>query len=164
MRLELLHAQRDPLLVRIGFNYLGFHLLTHGENVGGLIDATPGNFADMQQSVHASEIDEGSIIGKTADLSAHRISLLELGVTALFAGAFLFFDYRAAIDDHIFVGNIELNDAAMNLLLDQLLHLAGVAGPAPGGGQEGAHSDVDTESAFYNAGNRSYNRCFLGKG
>ena len=67
-------------------------------------------------------------------------------------GAGLFFENDAAIDDNVFVGDVELGDAAGDLGADQLLELGRIAGAAAAGGHEGAHADVDAEAALDHAG------------
>src|SRR4051812_36459118 len=63
-------------------------------------------------------------------------------------GSFVFHN-GSAVDDDVFIVNIELDHAAADLLTDQLLHLSGVTHAATRGGQERAHSNVDGKAAFH---------------
>ena len=123
VRLKLLHAERDPLLGGIHLQDLGLDLLADRQHVGRLVDAAPGNVGHVQQRVHAADIDEGAVVGQAADRAVHRLAFLDLGVAAFLVGALFLFEHRAAVHHHVFVRHIELDDAAANLLADQLFHL-----------------------------------------
>ena len=114
----------------------------------------------MQQAIHASEVDEGSVVGKRTDGSGHEIAFFHFGVAAILRRALFFFHHRAPIDDHIFVGNVELNDAADDLLIDELFHLASVARSTARARHEGANSDVYTETALDDCGDAAGNGGF----
>ncbi len=137
-----------------------------GKHVGRLVDATPGNFADVQQRVRAADIDERAVVGQAADLALHGVAFFEFRVAALFAGAFFVFGNGAAIDHHIFIVHVELDDAAADFLLDQLLQFGGVVGAAARSGHEGSHADIHAQSALDHAGHgaddgRLLGKCFL---
>ena len=70
------------------------------------------------------------------------------------------FQYRATIDDDIFVIDVELDDAAANLLPDQLLHLRSVAQTAARRRHERARSHVHAEAALDCAGDAAGNDFF----
>jgi hypothetical protein len=72
----------------------------------------------VQQRVRAADIDEGAVVGEAANLALHGIAFSQFGEAALFAGALFVFGNGAAIDDHIFVFHVELDDAAADFLLD----------------------------------------------
>ena len=75
-----------------------------------------------------------------------------------------FFDDGAAIDDHVFFGHVELDDAAANLLADELFHLGCIAGSAARAGHEGAHADIDAEAAFNDGGDGADDDGLVGEG
>ncbi len=58
----------------------------------------------------------------------------------------------AAIDDHVFVGHVELRDAASDFGSDELFHLGGLARAGARRGHKGADADVDGEAALDNSG------------
>ena len=164
MRLQLLHAQRNAPLLGIDLEHLGFDLLAHREHVGGLVDAAPGDLADMQQAVHAADVDEGAVVGQAADRAAHGFAFADLGVAAFFHAALFFFGEGAAVDHYIFVGHIELDDAAADFLSDQLFHFGRVAYAAARGRHEGAHPNIHAEAALDDAGDRAHDGRFVGEG
>ena len=63
MRLELLHADRDPFLLRIDLDNFRFDLLPRRKHVRRLVHALPRNFTHVQQRVSATDIDERAVIG-----------------------------------------------------------------------------------------------------
>ena len=109
-------------------------------------------------------IDEGAVVGEAADGAADSVAFLDFGEAAIFVEAFFFFEHDAAVDDAVFIGGIELGDAAANLLADELFHLGGVAGAGARGGEEGADADVDGETALDDAGDGAGDGGLLGEG
>ena len=73
-------------------------------------------------------------------------------IAAFLLSARLLFEDYATIDDYVFVGDVELGDAAGDFGADHFLELGGVAGAAAAGGHEGAYTDVDGEAALDNGG------------
>ena len=60
----------------------------------------------------------------------------------------LLFEDDAAIDDYIFVSDVELGDAAGDFSADHFFEFGCIARAAAAGGHEGADTDVDGEAAF----------------
>ena len=65
--LELLHAERDALRLRIEADDLHLDGLADMQRLGRMIDAPPGDVGDVQQAVDAAQIDEGAVIGDVLD-------------------------------------------------------------------------------------------------
>ena len=126
------------------------------KNVGGLVDAAPGNVADVQQAVETADVDERSVVGEIADCAGDDIAFAKLGVTLLLDGTLFFFEHSAAIDHEVFIGDVELGDAATNLLADEFFHFGSIANSAAGSGHEGAHANVDAETALNLRGDGSH--------
>ncbi len=148
MRLKLLHAQRNALLGGVHFQDLGFHRLANRQYIGRLVHARPGNIGHVQQAVHAADIHERAEIGQAAHRAVHGLAFLHFGVALLLRRALFFFQHRAAVHHHVFIGHIELDDAAADLLADQLLHLGRVFGAAARGRHEGAHAHIHAQPAL----------------
>ena len=108
----------------------------------------PADVADVEEAVGTADVDEGAVIGEGADGAGDDVAFLGFGVAAFLVGAVFLFEDGAAVNDNIFVFGFELDDAAANLLANQLFHVCGVAGSAAGAGHEGADADVDGEAAF----------------
>src|SRR4051812_45898705 len=101
----------------------------------------------MQQGIDAAQIDESTIVGETANGAVDRVALFHLRVEAIFGAALFFFGEGAPVDNDIFVGDVELDDAAANFLANEFFHVGGVADTAARGGHEGAHAYIHAESA-----------------
>ena len=82
---------------------------------------------------------------------------------SLGSAAGLLFENDAAIDDDIFIGDVELGDAAGDLLADEGFELGCIAGAAAAGGHEGADADVDAEAALDDCGDGAGDGDFLGE-
>ena len=118
----------------------------------------------MQQAVHAAQVDERAVVGEAADGAAHGFTFADLGVAALLHAALFFFGEGAPVNHYIFLGGIELDDAAANFLPNQLLHFSGVAYSAARGRHESAHAYIHAEAALDDAGDCAHDRRFLGEG
>jgi hypothetical protein len=118
----------------------------------------------MQQAVDAADVDERSVIHQVAHGPGDDVAFLDLGIAQFLRRALLVFRDDAAVDDQIFLGDIQLGNAAADLLPDQLRHLGGIAHSAARGRHEGADPDIDAETAFYHVGDRSDDGRLLGKG
>ena len=77
--------------------------------------------------------------------------------------SFFFFGDDSAVDYHVFFGRIQFDNAAADLLLDQLLHLGCVSHAAARGRHEGSHSHVYAEPALNHARHRAHYGCFVGE-
>ena len=66
MRLQLFHAKRDALPCRLDLQHLRVDLLPHCQYIGWLVDAAPGDVADVQQTVHSADFDERAVVGQAA--------------------------------------------------------------------------------------------------
>ena len=129
-----------------------FNFLSHGEHIRRLVDAAPGNFAHVQQGIHAAQIDESAIIGQAADGSAHGVTFLDLRVAAILCRRAL--PLRKSRGDRpprLPRLHIELDDAAADFLPYQFLHLRGVMHAAARCRHKRAHAHIHAEAAFNHA-------------
>ena len=117
----------------------------------------------MQQSIHSSQVDEGAVIGKAPHRAAHRLALLDLRIKLVLGGALFFLRHGAPVDHDILIRDVELDDAAANLLPHQLLHLGRFANAAARSRHERPHPHVDAEPAFDYGRHRAQNGGFVGK-
>ena len=108
--LELLHAERNALGLRVVADDLHPHGLADAERVARMVDAPPGDIGDMQQPVDPAEVDEGAVIGDVFDDPFEDLAFLEIGeqlVAGLGAG---FLEHRPARNHDIAAAPVHLED------------------------------------------------------
>src|SRR5690348_5867580 len=110
MRLKLLHTERNATLFGIDLDDLRFDLLADRQHVSGLVHAAPGDFADVQQTVHTTNVYERTIVRETTILATNDVAFLHLGVATFLDHPLFVFGNCTTIDHYIFFGNIELDD------------------------------------------------------
>ena len=64
---ELLEAEGDAVLVLVELENLGFEFLTNLNDFARVADATPGEVRDVEETVDATEVDEGAVVGDVLD-------------------------------------------------------------------------------------------------
>ena len=79
MRLELLQTQSDAVLLLIEVEDHHVELLLGLNDVGGIVYATPRQIGDVNQTVHATQVDEHTVVGDVLDGTLEYLTLLELG-------------------------------------------------------------------------------------
>src|SRR4029079_5929845 len=67
VRLGLLQAERDALPLPIDVEHLDLHLLPDLEQLGRMVDVTPGELRDVDQAVDPLEADERAEVDEFAD-------------------------------------------------------------------------------------------------
>ena len=133
----------------IDFENLDFDGIARCHHIGRLGDAMPGHVADVQQSIHAAQIDERAEIGDAANRSAHHRAFLQLSEFLLARPRLFLFQDHAAVHHHVFAGRVQLDDPALDLLAHQLLQLRLIFGAAARSGQERRQSDIHAQSALH---------------
>src|SRR6266567_1954301 len=64
---ELFHAQGNTFFFGIELEHNDFDFFTHLNDFGGMVDASPGHIADVENAINAAEIDEGAVAGNIFD-------------------------------------------------------------------------------------------------
>src|ERR1700733_10291448 len=107
---QLLHAERDTVGFVVDLDDLDLHRLTDGQHLGRMVDTTPRNIGDMQQTVDAAEVDERTVIGDVLDDAIDHLTLFEvLHQLLALLGAGLF-QNRAARHHDVAAAAIHLAD------------------------------------------------------
>src|SRR5262249_58096862 len=120
---KLLEAETELLLLAIDLEDDDLDHLAGLQDGGGVRDALPADLADVEQAVHAAEIDEGAEVAHVADDAGADLALLQLlpqlGALLL---AFLFLQ-RAAADDQVAGFLVHVGDDAQELVVDELIRV-----------------------------------------
>ena len=69
---QLLHAQRDTVLFLIELQYFCGDFVANAEHLGRMLDATPCEIGDVQQTVDAAQIHERAVVGDVLDDALDR--------------------------------------------------------------------------------------------
>ena len=157
MRLKLLQPEPDAPLGRVHFQDLDIQLLAHREHVGRFIDVAPGNVGHVQQSIHAADVDKRAVFGEAADGAVHHRAFLQIREQLLAGDRFFLFQHRTPVHHHVFVGHVQLDDAAGDLLAHQLFHLGYVFSARPRRGHERADAHVHAQAALHHARDHARN-------
>jgi two-component system sensor histidine kinase HydH len=146
---ELFQAKRDLFAGGVNFEDFDSELVAGGNAIAGLGDARVRHVGDMKQAVYAGrQLDECAEIHNAANSARDDRAFTQSGEGFLRTLRLLFFEDDAPVDNNILFFGIELGDAALDLLADQLGHLFGVAHSAARRGHEGAHAYIDTKAAL----------------
>ncbi len=144
----LLVAQRDALGILVVLENRNLDLVAHLEHLAGVVQAAPGHVRDVQQAVHAAQIDEGAVFGDVLDGSFHQLAFFQAS-----QGFFL----------HVRIDGLKVELAAQNDVAAAAVHLDDlhVEGLAEVGvqvadrfdvhlaaGQEGADADIHGQAAL----------------
>ncbi len=148
----MLQAQRDLLAVLVDVEDHHFDQVVDLHHVGGVVDASPRHIGDVQEAVDAAEVDERAEVGDVLDGAGANLPRFDFGekrLLLLFAGDF---DELAARDDNVPPRLVDLEDHAIDLLIDVVGDIAGAADVDLAGGEEDVDADVDEQAALDLAG------------
>ncbi len=81
---QALATQGDTVGFAIQAEHVHVDFLADFEHVTRVIDAVPGQFADVDQAVRAAQVDERAKIAQPGDGAAHHVALVQLGQQAGF--------------------------------------------------------------------------------
>src|SRR3569623_2937339 len=110
----LLEAQRNLFLLAIDMQDLHFDFLIDRHQLRRMADAAPAHVGNVEQTVDTAQIDEGAELGNVLDRALAELADFQIAQQArLFLGAFAF-DQRAAADDDVATGLVDLQDDALN--------------------------------------------------
>ena len=114
-----------------------------------MADAAPGDVGDMQQAVHAAEIDEGAVIGDVLDHAFDDLLLLQAGdQRGAFLGAALF-QHGAARHHDVAAAAVHLQNLERLRLVHQRADIAHRANIDLRAGQERHGAvEIDGEAAL----------------
>src|ERR1022692_2982312 len=123
VRRELFEAQRHALLVAVELQHLHLDLVAHLHQVARVGQATPGHIGDVQQSVNASQVNEGAVVGQILDRAGENSVFVQLlqGLGSLLG--LLFFQQLLAGGDYVAALLVQLDDADLDLMALQAVEV-----------------------------------------
>jgi len=138
--LQLLQAQADALALLLEVEHLDVDLVADLHHLAGMLHAAPAQVGDVQQAVDAAEVDERTEVGDVLDDAAANLALLQLGDEVLLLGLALLLEHDAAADHHVPTPLVLLDDAAVDVLADQVLQVGDLTQGHLGPRQERVHT------------------------
>ena len=99
-----------------------------------MVDPPPGHVGDVQQTVDATQIDEGAEVGDVLDHALADLALLQLLDDLDPHLLPLLLEHGAARDDDVAAGLVELDDLEGEFLADELIEVFDLANVDLGAG------------------------------
>ena len=160
---QLLQAERNLVRLAVDLQDLDFEVVAGVQHVGRLLHPMPGDLGHVQQAVDAAQVQKRAEVGEGAHRAANDSAFLERIELLASRLVLLVLKNGAAVYNDVFVGGVELDDAAGDFLAGQLFHLGRGLGAAAGGGQKRAHADIAREPALDHAGDDAGDDLLLGE-
>lgn len=107
---HLLEAEGNTLFFLVHVQNDDIDGLADVEEFGRVIDAAPRHVGDVEKSVHALEIDEGTEVGDVLDRAGDLVADFDTGEEGLAELGALGFDDFAAGNDDVFTVVVDFND------------------------------------------------------
>src|SRR2546427_5007596 len=147
--LQLLQAEADALTLPVDVEDLDLDFLPDVHHLGRVRHAAVAHVGDVEQAVHASQVDEGAEVGDVLDDALPRLADLQLLHQHVALGLALGFEQHAAAHHDVAAPLVRLVDLEFEALPQQLVDI----GHAPQGdltaGEERVHPhQVHHHAAF----------------
>ena len=121
IRHELFEAQRDPLAIPVDVENLDVELLADRSDLRRVSNPTPGHVGDVEQAIHAAQVDEGSEVRNVLHHARADLSDLQLGLQQLTLVGSLRLEDHPPRDDDVPAPLVELQDHEVVLVADQIV-------------------------------------------
>ena len=146
--LGLLEAERDALAVAVDVEHLDLHRLADLEDLGRVVDVRPRELGDVDQAVHAVEVDEGAEVDDVRDLALDDGAGLEPVEDLLALLLALLLEHGAAREHDVVARAVQLDHLAAELLAEELVEVLDAADVDERRRQEAAHAEVEDQAAL----------------
>ena len=115
-----------------------------------MVDSSPRDVGDVQQTVNSAEVDENSVVGDVLDDAVDDEPFLELLEGLLLLRLVLDLENRAAREHHVVAPLVEGDDLELHLLALERIEVLDGTDVDLRAGKEGLHaSDVDRQAALH---------------
>src|SRR2546426_1148239 len=162
VRLQLLQAEADTLALPVDIEDFDLDLLPDVHHLGRVRHAAIAHVGDVQQAVHAPEVDEGAEVRDVLHDALPRLADLQLLHQDVALGLALGFEQHAAAHHDVAAPLVQLDDLELEALAQELVDV----GHAPQGdlaaGEERIHAhQVHHHAAFDLLDQRARHRLVL---
>ena len=107
---ELLNTEGNALLLFVEVEDNDVELLVVLHHFAGIADAAPREIGDVDETVHAAEVDEYTIVGDVLDRTFEHLTLFELADDFLLLSFEFSFDECLVTYDHVLVFLIDFHN------------------------------------------------------
>ena len=146
--LGLLEAERDALAVAVDVEHLDLDRLADLEHLGRVVDVRPRELGDVDQAVHAVEVDERAEVDDVRDLALDHVAGLKLVEDLLALLLALLLEHGAAREHDVVARAVELDHLRAQLLAEELVEVLHAADVDERRRQEAAHAEVEDQTAL----------------
>src|ERR1051326_5783068 len=113
-----------------------------------MVDVRPGELGDVDQAVHAVEVDERAEVDDVRDLPLDDVAGIELVEDALALVFPLLLENRAPREDDVVPRAVELDHLRPQLLAEELVEILDTADVHERRGQEAPDAEVEDQAAL----------------
>src|SRR2546427_9847430 len=121
VRLQLLQAEADALALPVDVEDLDLDLLPDVHHLGRVRHAAIAHVRDVEQSVHAAQIDEGAEVGDVLDDALPHLTDLQLFHEDVALGLTLGFEQHATAHHDVAASLVQLDDLELEALTQELV-------------------------------------------
>src|SRR2546425_8104851 len=147
VRLQLLQAEADAFALPVDVEDLDLDLLPDVHHLGRVRHAAIAHVGDVEQAVHAPEVDEGAEVGDVLDDALPRLPDLQLLHQDVALGLALGFEQHAAAHHDVAAPLVQLDDLELEALAQQLVDI----GHAPQGDLAAREERVHSHQVHHHA-------------
>ena len=144
----LFQTERNLFLFVIDLKNHNFDLLIDFDEFFRVGDAAPAHVRDVEQTVDAAQVDERAEFGDVLDRAFANLADFEFVEQRGFLfGAFLF-DESATADDDVATGFVDLENDALDRLVDEFADVGRTTNVDLAGREENVDADIDEKTAL----------------
>src|SRR5438105_614590 len=113
-----------------------------------MVDVAPRELGDVDQTVHAVEVDEGAEVDDVRDRPVDHVAWIELVEDRLAHLLALVFEHCAPGEDHVVARAVQLDHLAAELLAEVLVQVLHAADVDERRRQEAANAEIEDQAAL----------------
>src|SRR5262249_7208292 len=136
------------LAVAVDVKHLDLDVLADLEHLGRVVDVAPRELRDVDQAVHAVQVDEGAEVDDVRDLAVHDVAGRKPVEDRLAHLLALVLQDGPAREDDVVAGAVELDHLAAELLAEELVEVLDTADVDERRGQEATDAEVEDQAAL----------------
>src|SRR2546422_586609 len=147
VRLQLLQAEADALALPVDVEDLDLDLLPDVHHLRRVRHAAIAHVRDVEQSVHAAQIDEGTEVGDVLDDALPHLAHLQLLHQDVALGLTLGFEQHATAHHDVAASLVQLDDLELEALAQELVDV----GHAPQGDLAAREERVHPHQVYHHS-------------